>query len=271
MTRLRFPKPMTCEQVRGLFAGLLAEDLDAERRGRVEGHLLACEECSAAFAEAIDQAFAQGILPQHEVPPVPIPVLLPQYGLFGRGVVKVPLWDAVKRATRGAMEVPERAAAATVEAVCREVGEVRQLLANLERCWLGALHLWPLAPAFAFERTMGTMAGEAVLVQHLNEAWEQTGAESAVEVEKGPVVTAAGEFLFAVTSDDVRFSGQRLICTVQLVEDQATRFESDIQPTPDGKRWRAEFRADGLPAVDEDVSIPLDSVSLYLVPRPQES
>jgi hypothetical protein len=271
MVKLRFLEPMTCQQIRGLFADLLAGNLDVERQGRVEGHLLACEECSVAFAEEIDRAFVRGVLPQAAVPPVPIPLPLvfphPQ-DLFGRGVVKAPRWDAVKRAASAALGVAQRTGAATVEVA----GEgVKELLVNLERRLQGSFPLWQLASAPAgglgLEPSMG--GGGTVLVQHLNETWEPAGTDSVVDVEEGPVVTAGGEFRFTVTSEDARLAGQRLICTVQLVEGEAIRFESDIHPTPDGKQWRAEFRADGLPAAEEDVSIPLDAVSLYSVPRPQ--
>ena len=68
----RIPAPISCAQVRRLFRELLGEKLDAERRGRVEGHLLVCEECSLALADAIDkeETRAGSVGAAREAPPV---------------------------------------------------------------------------------------------------------------------------------------------------------------------------------------------------------
>lgn len=278
MPKLKFPEPMTCQQVRGLFANLLTEKLDAERRGRVEGHLLACEECSVAFAEEIDQALARGDLPQPAGPPLSMPGVL--MDVSGSGVVKAWLWEVVKREGKAVLEVAQGAVATTkaLGAGVAEVGrrkEAKQLLENL-RYWLQSSFLqWQSAdepepmPAMGV-RAVRARGGRAVAraviqIRHLNEAWEPTDAELVGEVEQGPVFTADSKFFFTVTSDDKRLEGQRLICTIRLVEDQAIRFETDVQFTSDRTRWRAEFRAEELPTAAEDMLVPLERVELYLV------
>jgi hypothetical protein len=281
MLNVRLPRPMTCEQAQELFAGLLAEDLDVENRGRVEGHLIACDECSVAFAEAIDRALAQGTLPRPKVPPLSIPPVLqpPRPDLSGRGAVSGWLWAAVNEIAGGAAGIAQRAAAASAGAIGREAEkihrtwtEAKQTVTDLKRRWQATRRLWSLGdtetPTYAGAHLGGT--GESVHIQHLNEAWVPAGRFSGVEIESGPTATRGGEFHFVVSSDDARLAGQQLICTIQLIEGEAIRFETDAEPTPDGTRWRAVFRARHLPPADEDVQIPLEFVNLYLVPGSQK-
>ena len=45
--------------------------------------------------------------------------------------------------------------------------------------------------------------------------------------------------------------------------------ETDVRPAADGKQWRAEFHAKGLPSGKKEVTVPLEFVSLYSVPVPR--
>jgi hypothetical protein len=53
---------------------------------------------------------------------------------------------------------------------------------------------------------------------------------------------------------------------MELVEGGLITFETAFQPTPDGKKWQAKIEADGLPASDEDVPVPIERLRLYLAP-----
>lgn len=281
MAKLKLAEPMNCEQARALFADLIAERLDAERRGRVRGHLLACEECSVAFAEALDAALASGSLPHPAVPPLPIPVsLLPsEAGLTGFGEVRGGLWEAMKQWASAAARLPS-GAAQVIGGQAAEMGQsiaaAQERLAILLRRLQGSYALWGLDFGFAggMGPNLGTLSGETVHVQHLDETGHATGEVTSLDLQKdiedGPRITADGRFHLIVSSDDARWTGRRMICVLQLVEGDAVRFESVVQPTPDEKRWRADFRAEGLPRAEKEVAIPFDFVTLHIIPRKQK-
>jgi hypothetical protein len=56
-----------------------------------------------------------------------------------------------------------------------------------------------------------------------------------------------------------------MIGVLQFVEGDAVRFKSNVQPTADEKRWRAEFRAEGLPPAEKEVGIPFDFVTMHVL------
>jgi hypothetical protein len=274
MAKLKLAELMNCDQARALFADLIAERLDAERRGRVRGHLLACEECSVAFAEALDGALASGSLPHPAVPPLPIPVSLlpPEAGLSGFGEVRGGLWEAVKQWASAAAGTPLDAGRA-IQGQAAEIGrsftKARARFANLLRRLQGSYALWGLDFGVTGPVMGPGLGGNTVHVQHLDERGHSS-AQGMASVEDGPKITPGGRFHLVVHSDDARWSGRRMICSLQLVEGDAVRFECDAQPTLVEKRWRADFVAEGLPAVDKDVAVPLEFVSLYSAPRRRE-
>lgn len=61
--KLKIPPPLTCEQSCSMFNDHIYGKLDAERKGRVTGHLRSCESCSEAFSVAMDKAEENGTLP----------------------------------------------------------------------------------------------------------------------------------------------------------------------------------------------------------------
>jgi len=158
---------------------------------------------------------------------------------------------------------------------CRQtsVAGAQERLANLLRRLQGSYALWGLDFGLAGGTgpNLGTLSGETLHVQHLDEMGHATGEVTALDpqrdIEDGPRITADGRFHLVVSSDDSSWTGRRMICVLQLVEGDAVRFESVIQPTPDEKRWRAEFRAEGLPRAEEEVVIPFDFVTLHMIPR----
>lgn len=273
MQKLSFPDPLSCQEVRQLFPALLAEKLGTEQQGRVQGHLLTCEECSVAFAEQIDQALVRGDLSRLPVPPLAVPAVLAN--VSGRGSVNAWLWEAVRREGKAAMELAQKTAsrASVLGIKATELAqrwkEARERLENLELWLQRSLPFWKMAilsPEFGMGATIARGPGEspAVRIHHLDEAWEPTGMDSTGLVEEGPTLTADGKFILTVTTDDKRLNGSRLICSLKLVQEQAIRFEADVEAA--GTRWRARFHGEGLPAPSEDLTVSIELVQLYFFP-----
>lgn len=73
-------RTLQCEDVRALLPNLLDECIhDPEQRGRLEGHLLVCEECALAFAALVDERPASGPL---DSPTWPSGLELPSVALY---------------------------------------------------------------------------------------------------------------------------------------------------------------------------------------------
>lgn len=256
MAKLKFPEPLTCSQVRALSSAVLAGHIDAERRGRVEGHLLGCEECSVAFAEEISRAFAAGTLAGQTVPPAPafLDVLAPA-ALAQRGIVKGWRLQAVQHEAARAAGMAQR--------------EAKRLLQSFHEWCQAALPLWQAAPpaevfAHNFDETAAAENQGRAPLQHLDDAWQPRGVETLVDVEEGPLITTGGAFVLGVAGSD-KLAGQRLVCSLHLIDEEAIRFETPLQAAPDGT-WTARFYVEGLPAAREDVPIALEFIQLYAVP-----
>ena len=65
---------ITCNEAGRLFGALLRDELDAERRGRVKGHVLACEDCAVRLGDAIAAAGSEGRLAMGPAPPLTVPL-----------------------------------------------------------------------------------------------------------------------------------------------------------------------------------------------------
>ncbi len=73
MSTLRLDEPMSCQEVRDLLPRL--KTLDAEKRGRVRGHLKRCKECVSVLVEALKdedefvrEAAAEALLEEKTLP-----------------------------------------------------------------------------------------------------------------------------------------------------------------------------------------------------------
>lgn len=266
MPELKIRALPTCQEVGELLLEFASDKLDAERRGRVRGHLAGCDECTLSLAACFDEMMDRGELHDTPVPPFVIPqVLLPDPG--PRGAVGGWDWSALNRSIEAI-----RAAAGRGTRVwgAGALAALDDAAAQLRRCFLGSLPVWSSGiPAEAGAAGNLSGAPAALRVVHLDSSWnelpEVTVLDSPAEIADGPVISADGKFRLVVTTRDPRWAGCRLVCSLRLVEGRAVRFESKVEPEGDG--WRAELRGVGLPASGEEVAVPADVVDLYLAPE----
>lgn len=66
-----FNGELTCAQAGELLPGFVSETLAPEVHGQVQQHILVCEPCSVALADAVFAAMAARELPPVDVPPLP--------------------------------------------------------------------------------------------------------------------------------------------------------------------------------------------------------
>ena len=108
MARNLIPPPLTCDQVRSNFDAHLRDALDAEKSGRIEGHLQSCDACAGALQEAVRAAFREGIISPSEPPPIPEGILTP---LWQKRKVKPRAGDDIipeAASVAGALPWPQR-------------------------------------------------------------------------------------------------------------------------------------------------------------------
>lgn len=284
MPKLTFPAPMTCEQAHGLFTALLKETLEAELGGRLEGHLLACEECSVALAEAIDRAFAPGAFPSSAVPPLPAPVtaVAGVAPAAARGHQMAPALEGLEDAAARSPALRERFGLlweAVKQAARREKHAwAEAALAEGRHCLEGAMALWRLM----FPELQGAHVGAAaapmmgadapgLTAEVVDETWQPQGRVVPLTIATPggrPILTADGRFTLTVQTPETQWHGAQVVCTLVLVEARRISFASVVQPAPTGSGGEARFAATELPQGPADVPIPLEFVQLMLRPSP---
>lgn len=251
MTLGRLEEPLACQTVRTLAPQLAT--LDAERRGRVRGHLARCHACAAAVPPqprptadrrpAAVRAAAHGVVSTY---------LLTLHGGFGM------LWDAVQAlAAQG------------------EPGAQAQLAEGAR--WLtGALAFWQqwLSPVAGASLSVAPQAAlEAPTLTA--EVLDATGRPQARQVSwtvrpgAGPRLTADGRFTCTFHSAETLWHGAPMLVTLRLVEHRRLSFTSVVEPDPAAAGGIVHFAATGLPQGAE-VAVPLECLQASLIASPSE-
>lgn len=251
MSTLKFETPITCGEVFALLERFLKRSLHAAAAERVQDHLATCEKCEEALDELIDRAMARGDLPGITAPPLQMPAAL--YGIRG---VDACDWTKLRRLA-GTDASPEE---------CLQgdgpFAQLRRIVSRTGRQLRQAMEFWALP-----QMAGAPPGGHSLLVRHLRHDGEELGEKTLLEgadLETGPVITAAGEFLLGVSSGDPGWAGGRLVCTLSPHEGEPIGFETRVLPVGGAVRHRAEVRAAGLPRPAEQVAVPLDALCLYL-------
>jgi hypothetical protein len=285
---------MSCQEVRDLFPRL--KTLDAEKRGRVRGHLKRCKECFSVLVEALKDenrfvrsaaAEALGELQdpraiaplcealKHEdgdVREAAAQALLeektPPASLLQSARKVVSAYLIARRGVLGLIWEKVREVAAQGEAWAKEK------LAEGQRWIEGAMMLWQMTPALAGGSGLSTpgMGATGIAAEVVDDTWQPQGKVVPFEVREGegPVVTADGRFTFTLHTPEAQWQGAQAVCTLLLVEGQRVSFESVVQPAPSGQGGEVSFTAEGLPQGAE-VPVPLELVQLYVVASDREA
>jgi len=240
MPKISFPKALSHKEVRELLPGLVSGELSVEQRGRVEGHILMCEECAVAFGDEIAAAMEKADVIEVELPTVPelvpVPSLYPSFSAAKESKVGI-LWTKVKEFA----EQGERWA--------------QEKLQELSGLLQGTMALWrPL-----WEPTMALVSVPTLGVKGVDASWQPL-EEFAFEVEQEPVITKDGEFHLTLRTTAPELLGRKVICTLELVEGGLLSFEAKFE------NGHVRFVADGFPAGDADIPIPPERLRFYLAP-----
>ncbi|HMS82558.1 MAG TPA: hypothetical protein PKD12_02780 [Nitrospira sp.] len=136
--------------------------------------------------------------------------------------------------------------------------------------------LWPRSFGLAGTPAMATLSGDGKLsLQEVNEAGQAVGTPLSVsedDVIQGPVLTKEGRFQFRLKGTEPHFIGKRLICTIQLIEEQqAVSLQTTIGPSSTTSGWEAVFDEELLtdPALlsNREYRVPFDYLQLLVEPR----
>jgi hypothetical protein len=282
-------KPLDHAEVKQFLPQLWKDSLDAETRGRVQGHLHDCNECLMAFGDEIDAAIEKGLLPKIDVPTMPSfqelrkLTNLPVVDLVGSGVLEGFRWEAVKSWLTAPADRFIPLAAAAREAlgavaasalddtrdraqwIAARLANPSEFLADFSRR-LHKLLVGP-EPAPAGFTVLGPVTIE---VLHADASGQSIGPPirldpDAGDVEEPPTITSQGVFRLTVSSDDPALAGGRLVAILRLIEGDAVRFEAELVPVAGGQRWRAVFLAEDLPKPSHDMTIPWSQVVLVAI------
>ena len=250
MTKRRiWDKPLTCEDCQTLLPSFIAKELSAELMGRMRGHLSICDVCDEALADALGNALDSGEIPLTEVPETipPFPARKVFYALRSAQFIG-PVWESVK-------------------------DQVETWAEDLRRMLAAAIFLW--RTGWSTPKPRGILrvdeigkaeATQEKHVHHVDASWQPLDEYETFRVVSPPVVTGDGKFTLTLSTIERKWSGRSLICKMDLVEGGSIAFESTVQPIPDRKEWQVKIEADGLPAPDRDVPVPLERLHLYLAP-----
>jgi hypothetical protein len=245
MPKISFPKVLSHNEVRELLPRLVSGELSVEQRGRVEGHILMCEECAVAFGDEIAAAMEReeaieevefSLFPEL----VPLPPLYPSFSAAKEGKVGI-LWTKVKE--------------------CAEQGErwAQEKLQELLDLLQSTMALWrPL-----WEPTMALVPVPTLGVKGVDASWQPL-EEFAFEVEQEPVITKDGEFHLMLCTTAPELQGRKVICTLELVEGGLLSFEATVEDE------LVCFTANGFPTGDADIPIPQERLRFYVAPLGEE-
>jgi len=235
----------TCEDFRQRLGALFRNELDIEWRGRVKGHLLSCEACALAFGEVIAEAQVQ--------PPVAVRALYrpPKAVLEAMGVRDrhgSSMWTELRTLAARGVEWAQQECARVYEAF----RETLQFVMLPQPRWadLGTpeMNVTP-SPQYA----------EVELLDVSRQPCEGT---IRCEILTPPTVTSDGAFLLAIRTVAPDLVDTTLRCTVDV--GMRVTFETMLQRAQDGHGWEAVINAEGLPAGDEPMVIPIELVHLSL-------
>lgn len=251
MSTLRLDVPISCQEVQALLPRM--KTLDAEKRGRVKGHLDRCQQCSSVL---MVQAVPAERL-EKEVPPASLLKsargVMSAYFVARRGVSGL-MWDKlIQLVAQGEEWAKEK------------LDEGRERIKR-------TMMLWQLSPAWAGGHGLGPepapmMGATGLAAEVVNDTWQPQGRVVPLEVreeEEGPRITADGRFTLTLHTPEAQWQGAQVVCTLLLVERQRVSFESVVQLDPSGQGGQVRFSADGLPQGME-VPVPLELVQLYLL------
>jgi hypothetical protein len=250
MNTLRLGEPISCQEVRSLLPHL--KTLDAERRGRVRGHLDRCKDCFPVRKEQVT--------PEERQEKEAIPASLLK---SARGVISAYL--IARQGVLGLVWEKVREVASQGEAWAKEKLTEGQ-------SWIkGTMVLWQMTPALDGAWGLGAarvppLGAKGIAAEVVDDTWQPQGKVVPFEVreDEGPVVTADGRFTFTLHTPEAQWQGAQAVCTVLLVQGQRVSFESVVQLDLLGKRGQVSFTAEGLPQ-GAKVPVPLELVRLYLI------
>lgn len=249
MSTLRLDVPISCQEVQALLPRM--KTLDAEKRGRVKGHLDRCQQCSSVLMVQAVPAERR----EKEVPPASLLKsargVMSAYFVARRGVSGL-MWDKlIQLVAQGEEWAKEK------------LDEGRERIKR-------TMMLWQLSPAPVFPPMPIPVLGaatEGIAAEVMDETWQPQNKVVPFEVKEekdGPRVTADGCFTLTVHTPETQWQGAQVVCTLLLVEGQRVSFESVVQSDPSGQGGQVRFSADGLPQGME-VPVPLELVQLYLL------
>ncbi|MCX6628890.1 MAG: zf-HC2 domain-containing protein, partial [Candidatus Solibacter sp.] len=246
--------PSTCEDVRQQLSLLVAGNLDAERRGRLHGHLASCADCAAELAGLVAVAMMKGAMPRRagvQVEKVPS-LLYPARRPIDSGKVGM-MWQRgtscgiLRPEDRRAMDRARRELGAALERSRRSFGQPGA-------SWVsrGALRTRGGSP--------GVPEGK-LTIEVLDATWESiAGAAVPCELFAGPEVSADGVFRLGLEicgKDFEAYRGRAVICTITAGEEKIS-FEARLTSP------RVEFAAHDLPKLPSTTPLVLSWLRLYL-------
>ncbi len=237
------PVPARCSQIRERLADLAAGRLGPQARGEVRGHLLDCDDCSAAFSAMVIEQIESGEQPLL-VPPSMPPVSV--YGDYVRARRQNPSWRALLDALREAA-IPEWATA------------------RLEELRVGFELLLNPVQVRGPVRTRGSRGSSSrkrLIADLVDASGEPTGATVTFELRTGPQITADSRFVMTLASETPGYDGRTVICVVALPNIDPVSFEAVITPTGDGEERLARFDEERLPIAS--CEIPTDLITLAI-------
>lgn len=247
--------PLTCEEVRRQLSRLVGNGLDAERRGRIQGHLASCADCAGELAGLVAVSVVKDAMPRPagvQVEKMPS-VLYPARRPVASGKVGM-MWQrgtscrALRPDDRRVMDRARRAMEAAMERSRSRFG-----LQGTARTSRDAI------------RTRGARDAPArdLTIEVLDAGWESTaGAAVPCKLLEGPEISADGVFLLSLEISGKNFETYRdrvVICTFTAGEEKVSFEARLISP-------RVEFAAQDLPTFPGATALDLSWLRLYLGP-----
>lgn len=245
---------LSCDDVLRMLSSLLEGGLHAELRGRVDGHLSRCMECTAAFARLRAMAILAGTVPKP-----------PEARIERVESVLYPVRKTTRSAAVGMMW--QRGTS------CRTLSaEEQQMMTRTRRRLRDAMEhsrrrlmegRSSAVPRGALRTRGGGGSRPKLHVEVLNAQWEPiVGAAFDCELAEDPSISPDGVFrMTVVLGPDCfqRYRGSVMVCTL-AADDERIAFETALSST------RIEFVCDQLPHLDTVMPVDRSWLQLCVVP-----
>ena len=269
MAKVTIPVSLDCDQVRGKILAYVEDEekaacteclefegaqLGIEMRGRISGHIHACDECAVAYASIIaDRVFPVAIAPALAVSPVmTTPSWVIEYASKKGAILWKDVQDELQNTKKNLLEIKLRS---------------KDLVIRVEDIMNGITSYLRME---SFEPAVGLMdaLGKVEVPDHrrtekkinlLDSSLEDIGTLDG-QIDKASVVTTAGEFRLAIRlpPGSEKLNGQTMLVVLTMQEGQRLIFDTKIQ------NGTARFEAKDLPKPKTDVNIPLEKISFFI-------